>query len=167
VKPFLYCPSCATRLEERDSDGAARCPGCRRSWYENAAPTVGAAIVREGRALVTKRAREPEAGRFDVPGGFLRVDEHPVDGLKREVAEELGVDIEVSTADLVILAPHRYGTDGWNLSLGFVARLISGEPTAADDVAEVAWVTEQELDGLDFAWEHDRELLLRALRRST
>jgi ADP-ribose pyrophosphatase YjhB (NUDIX family) len=167
MKPFRYCPSCSTRLEERDSDGAARCPNCGRMWYENAAPTVGAGIVRNGRALVTRRAFDPEQGRFDVPGGFLHADEHPVAGLKREVAEELGVEVEVSTEDLVVFAPHRYGAGGnWNLALGFVARLVAGEPRPADDVAEVAWVTRAELDGLGFAWAHDRELLHRAFDRA-
>ena len=167
MKPFLYCPSCSTRLEKRDSQGAARCPNCGRTWYENAAPTVGAGIVRDGRALVTRRAFDPEKGRFDVPGGFLHADEHPVDGLKREVAEELGVEVEVSTDDLVVFAPHRYGAGGnWTLALGFVTRLVSGEPTPADDVAELLWVTRAQLDELDFAWAHDRELLVRAFERT-
>ena len=167
MRPFVFCPSCSARLRDRDPEGAARCPECGRAWYENAAPTVAAAIVRDGRALATRRARDPEKGRFDVPGGFLRPDEHPVAGLKREVAEELGVEVEVTNEDLVVLAPHRYGSDGgWNLSLGFLVRLVSGEPVAADDVAEISWVTRTELDGLDFAWSHDRDLLQRALERA-
>ena len=41
------------------------------------APTAGAAIVKDGRALVTVRAREPEKGKLDVPGGFLGPFEDP------------------------------------------------------------------------------------------
>jgi ADP-ribose pyrophosphatase YjhB (NUDIX family) len=163
MKPFTFCPACGSDLDETADEGA-HCPNCGRSWYRNAAPTAGAAIVVDGRALVTERAREPEKGRIDVVGGFLKLDENPIDALKREVAEELGVEIEVSYHDLVQAVPHAYGPDGdWVLSLGFKARLVSGEPEPADDVAAVHWVTLSELEDLDWAWEHDRELVRKAL----
>ena len=164
MKPFLYCPACATRLPAADSEKGAVCPSCGRTWYRNASPTAGAAIVHKGRALVTQRAREPEKGRFDVPGGFLRPDEEPIEGLKREVREELGVEIETRIDECISMMPHTYGPEGdWVLALGFKARLVSGDPTPADDVAAFKWVTTEDLDGLDFAWPHDRELIRRAL----
>lgn len=128
------------------------------------APTAGAAIVREGRALATVRARDPEKGKLDVPGGFLGPHEHPIAGLKREVREELGIEIEAEVTDVVAMVPHPYGPAGdIVLALGFKARWISGEPTPADDVAEVRWLTVDELDAADFAWDHDRELLRKGL----
>ncbi len=62
-----------TRLEEPKPSGGTRCPLCGRSWYRSSAPALGAAIVRDGKALVTVRAYEPEKGRVDVPGDFLKV----------------------------------------------------------------------------------------------
>ncbi|MGH2754779.1 MAG: NUDIX domain-containing protein [Actinomycetota bacterium] len=129
------------------------------------APTVGAAIVKDGRALVTVRAREPEKGKLDVPGGFLGPFEEPIAGLKREVREELGIEIEAEVEDCLSMAPHLYGEDGDAvLSLGFKARWVSGDPSPADDVADILWLTDDELDDADFAWRHDRRLLRRALR---
>jgi len=49
------------------------------------------------------------------------------------------------------------------LAIGFRARIISGEPSPADDVAEIRWVKEEEIDALDFAWEHDRRIARQAL----
>ena len=92
TQPYRFCPADGTRLEEPRPGGGARCPLCGRSWYRNSAPAVGAVIVQDGQALVTVRAREPEKGRLDLPGGFLEVGEHPVDGLVREVREELGAE---------------------------------------------------------------------------
>lgn len=164
TEAFRYCPADGTRLGEPRSSGGARCPLCGRSWYRNPAPAVGAAIVQDGRALVTVRALEPEKGKVDVPGGFLEVGEHPVDGLKREVREELGVEIEVEERP-VLLAPHTYGRDGiWVLAIGFLARIVGGEPSAADDVAETRWISAGEVDHVDFAWEHDRGFIRAALR---
>ena len=119
--------------------------------------------MRDAKALVTVRAREPEKGRIDLPGGFLEVGEHPVDGLAREAREELGVEIEIAGNPL-LMATHTYGTDGaYVLAIGFKAQIAAGEPQPSDDVAEIRWVPLAELDNLDFAWEHDRELARAAL----
>lgn len=143
-----------------------KCPSCGRSWYRSSSPTAGCTVVRDGKALVARRAREPEKGRLDVPGGFLLPGEDPITGLKREVDEELGIEIDVSVSDCVSMVPHEYGDEGdFVLSLGFVARLVSGEPSASDDVQEILWVSRDELDELDFAWSHDRELVRQALER--
>ena len=163
TEPYRFCPADGTSLEEPRPSGGARCPLCGRSWYRNSAPSVGAAIVRDGKALITVRAREPEKGRIDVPGGFLRVGEHPVDGLVREVGEELGVEVEV-LGNPVLLATHTYGADGaYVLAIGFRARIVEGEPRPTDDVAEIRWVSVAELDSLDFAWRHDQEFVRAAL----
>ncbi len=169
MKPFRFCPSCGKELTHPpDGEGGVRCDGCERSWYRNAAPTAGCVIVRDGRALVTVRGSDPEKGKHDVAGGFLRFDEDPLTGLRREVREELGVEIDVSEKDFVQAVPHRYGDeDDWVLSFGFIARLARGEPQPADDVADIKWVTAEEAEQLDFAWRHDRDLVLAALRASS
>ena len=126
---------------------------------------MGCVIVDRGKALVTVRGIEPHKGRLDVPGGFLLNGEHPIDGLKREVAEELGIEIDAGVSDCVQMTPHPYAhEDDFNLALGFRARWVSGEPTPADDVAGVRWVSPDEVEALDFAWEHDRDLVRKALR---
>jgi len=163
TEPFRFCPADGTPLGNPRPSGGVTCPECGRSWYRNSAPTVGAAIVRDGRALVTVRAIEPEKGKLDLPGGFLEIGEHPVDGLRREAREELGVEVEVE-GNPILLATHTYGFDGpWVLAIGFRTRIVAGEPNPADDVAELRWITAEEVDGLDFAWEHDRKLIREAL----
>ena len=120
-------------------------------------------IVEDGKALVSVRACEPEKGRLDLPGGFLEVGEHPVDGLVREAKEELGVEIEV-LGPPILLETHTYGPDGYYvLAIGFRVSIVEGEPRPTDDVAEIKWVSEEELDAADFAWEHDREMVRAAL----
>jgi 8-oxo-dGTP diphosphatase len=166
VKPFDFCPACASELE-RGSDEGYRCSNCGRSWYRNSAPAAGAAIVKDGKALVTERGIEPRKGRYDIPGGFLGAGEHPVDALKRELSEELGMEIEVAVEDCISMVPHVYGDEGdFVLALGFLARWVGGEPRAADDVAAFRWVDLDELERLEFAWEHDRVVARKALLRA-
>ena len=164
TEPFRFCPAEGTPLREPRASGGAPCPLCGRSWYRNSAPSVDAAIVKDGRALVTVRAVEPERGKVDVPGGFLEVGEHPVDGLEREAHEELGLEVEVEGRP-VLLATHTYGAEGvWVLAIGFRARIVAGEPRPADDVAEIRWISLGQVDETDFAWDHDREFVRAALR---
>jgi ADP-ribose pyrophosphatase YjhB (NUDIX family) len=164
TEPYRFCPADGTELKAKggESRGAA-CPACGRSWYRSSAPAVGAAIVDGDRVLVTVRGIEPEKGRLDLPGGFVEVGEHPRDALAREAKEELGVEVEVEERPM-LLAVHTYGSDGeYVLAIGFRVRIVSGEPSPADDVAEIRWVSEDEIDTLDFAWEHDRRIVQQAL----
>ena len=162
--PFRFCPADGTGLEAKGSESYGMvCPTCGRSWYRSSAPAVGAAIVDGERVLVTVRGIEPEKGKMDLPGGFVEVDEHPMDALAREAREELGVEVEVEERPM-LLAVHTYGTEGeYVLAIGFRAQIVSGEPSPADDVAEIRWVSEEEIQTLDFAWEHDRRIARRAL----
>jgi ADP-ribose pyrophosphatase YjhB (NUDIX family) len=163
--PFRFCPADGAKLGEPRPSGGATCSLCGRSWYRNPAPAVGAAIVRDGKALVTVRARNPYRGKIDVPGGFLELGEHPMDALKREVMEELGIGVEVMWPP-VMFAPHTYGEDGVHaLAIGFRAEIVSGTPSPTDDVADIRYVALNEIDSLDFAWPHDREFIRNALER--
>ena len=164
MRPIKFCGSCGSSIEEPGVEEGSRCPSCGRDWYRNPAPTAGGVIVRDGRALVSVRGSEPKKGKVDVPGGFLHLDEDPIEGLKRELREELGIEIEAEVGDCLSMAPHVYGDEGERvLALGFKVRLVSGDPQPSDDVADIMWVSKAELDQVDFAWEHDRELVRRAL----
>jgi ADP-ribose pyrophosphatase YjhB (NUDIX family) len=168
LKPYNFCASCGAKLNEPGEEDERACPSCGRTWYRSSAPTAGAAIVKDGRALVTQRGTEPEKGKFDVPGGFLKAGEDALVGLRRELDEELKIEVDVSMDDCLQMVPHEYGGAGdWVLSIGFKARLTRGQPTPGSDVAEARWITLEELDDIDFAWEHDRELVRKALRAAT
>ena len=87
---WRHCPRCGAPVEPRD--GRAECAECTYVAYANPAPAACALCVDEaGRILLTRRAWEPYAGMWDLPGGFLQEDEHPLDALRRELAEETGL----------------------------------------------------------------------------
>jgi len=106
----------------------------------------------DGRVLLARRAHEPDAELWDTLGGFLEEDEHPVAGLRREVREEAGVEIEVG--DFVGAYPDRYG-DGEDapVALNLVWEVTIGgdevELVPADDVSELRWFARDELPGGD------------------
>ena len=71
------------------------------SWRVPAIPelhVVGAAIVEGGRVLLTRRSpRMSMPGKWEFPGGKVEPGEEPPAALAREVAEELGLEIEVGS----------------------------------------------------------------------
>lgn len=124
--------------------------------YANALPAVAALVVDDGgRLLLARRAHAPDAGLWDTLGGFLEEHEHPETGLRREVREEAGVDIEIG--DFVGAYPDSYGDgEGAPVALNLVweARIPGGELVPADDVSELRWFSRDALpvDELAFRW---------------
>jgi mutator protein MutT len=93
---FQFCPRCgASRPAENRGQSPLSCNACGLAFYFN--PTVAAAAFvfdSEGRILLIKRAKDPSAGRLAVPGGFIDFGESAEDGLRREVHEEVGIEID-------------------------------------------------------------------------
>lgn len=122
--------------------------------YPRPALTVDVALVtREDspRILLIKRAKDPFAKRWALPGGFVEENERLLDAAKRELMEETGVEIH----DLEQLyATGDPGRDprGWTVSVVFLARVEAGHvnATAADDAAEVGWFPLAKLPPLAF-----------------
>jgi ADP-ribose pyrophosphatase YjhB (NUDIX family) len=144
---WRFCPRCAAELDRAFAPARVECPACGFVGYANSAPCV-LAVVEDavGRILLGRRAIDPDRGLWDVPGGYLEEDEHPLDGLRRELAEETGLTIEPERflgvwMDTYGAAPDANAT----LNLVWTARIVAGEAVAADDVSELRWFAAEEL----------------------
>jgi 8-oxo-dGTP diphosphatase len=162
---WAYCPRCGFGLEQggsRQDEGAAvHCPACGFVAYDNPSATASALVERDGRLLVTRRAREPFAGRLDLPGGFIEPGEHPEQAVRRELREETGLDVEVGP--LAGIFTDAYGDEGIaTLNLFYEARVLGGSERANDDVSEILWLERDEIDPASFAFECCR----KAVRKS-
>jgi ADP-ribose pyrophosphatase YjhB (NUDIX family) len=126
-------------------------------YYAESAPTASALVVDgAGCVLLARRAHEPDAGRWDLVGGFLEEGEHPIAGLHREVLEETGLEVEVGAFLGVVADTYGDEDDAKHvLNLVWEARVVAGEPQPADDVSELRWFSLEELpsaDELAFRW---------------
>ena len=145
---WTRCPRCTTELER--GEGHLHCPGCGSTYYANSAPCVSVLVEDgEGRLLLARRAVEPYLGLWDCPGGFLEEGEHPLDGLRRELAEETG--LVAGPARLVGIWMDVYGDApdaAATLNIYFAVQ-VEGDPVPADDVAELRWFPATALPGPD------------------
>lgn len=110
---------------------------------------VGAVVVRNGRALIVRRAHEPRKGEWSLPGGMLDLGESLADAARREIKEETGLEVEpgpiIETFDRV----HRDAAGRIRyhfVIVDFVCWSDSGDAVAGSDAEAVAWVTADEID---------------------
>ena len=91
---FRYCPRCGRDKLRAATVKSFECPDCGFGFFLNTAAAVGALITdEEGRLLVTVRKGEPAKGTWDLPGGFADPGESVEETVRREIKEELGLDI--------------------------------------------------------------------------
>jgi ADP-ribose pyrophosphatase YjhB (NUDIX family) len=146
---WKFCPRCRTGL--RGDEQRVECPECGFVAYASSKATAGALVVDdEGRVLLARRAGEPFKGRWDIPGGFLDEGEHPLDGMRRELREETGLDVE--PLEFLGAWMDRYGGDSTaeaTLNMYWTARKLGGEEQAADDVDALGWFERDALPAAD------------------
>jgi 8-oxo-dGTP diphosphatase len=123
-----------------------------RSYPERPFLAVSAAIIRDGRVLVARRAKAGASqGLFTLPGGVVEAGETLHQAIVREIAEETGIAIEP-----VAFAGHRefITRDGQGrierhfVIFCFAARWLAGEGQPNEELAELRWMRPAELASL-------------------
>ena len=142
---WRFCPRCTGPLTGQD-DGSLRCDTCGFQTWGHSVPAAQALVERDGRVLLGRRVFDPGVGLWDVPGGFLEEAEPPLDGLRRELREETGLEVEPT--EFLGIWLQGYG-ERTVLCLTWLARAVGGDERAGDDLAELRWFGAGELPGPD------------------
>jgi len=104
VTEYRFCPQCATPLAwlEQLEDGGPRlrlrCAACNFTHWNNPTPVLAAIVELDGKVLLARNAAWQQK-MFALITGFMEAGESPEDGIRREIAEETG--LEVLSLDLV------------------------------------------------------------------
>ena len=147
---WKHCPYCgSTDLNWMNGTHQMSCKQCNGIFYINAAAAV-VAIIRnaEGEFLFTRRKNDPCAGTLDFPGGFVDLGERAENALKREIKEELNLDI--SDIQFFMSMPNRYLFGGivyFTLDLVFFCNYDNlSELKADDDISEYSFIPINKVD---------------------
>ena len=126
----------------------------KREYPERPLVGVGAVIVEGGRVVLVRRAAEPMAGQWSIPGGLLELGETLRAGAEREALEETGLQVEAGEVLEVLdrIVPDANGKPRFHYVLiDFLCRRIGSDLRAGGDAAEARWVRDAELAGLGVA----------------
>ncbi|MFW6303026.1 MAG: NUDIX domain-containing protein [Candidatus Sumerlaeota bacterium] len=140
----------------RSSDGAVFFA------YRFEHPAVASTVVLYDRArdavLLGRRERQPFAGSYCFPGGFLDVGEETVEQCAaRELREETGVVIRAEDLQLVDVRSHpRRDPRDHVLDIGYYAEGDNLEARAADETDAIEWAPAGQIDDRPLAFDHDR-----------
>jgi 8-oxo-dGTP diphosphatase len=122
-----------------------------RSYPTRPYLAVSAAIFRDGRVLIVRRARPPAHGLYTLPGGGVELGETLEQAVIREVREETGLSI--APLALVGFRQAIARDDAGRIKrhfviLPFAAHWIGGEIALNEELAEAQWREADELTGL-------------------
>ncbi len=124
----------------------------KRDYPERPVVGVGAVIVDGRKVLLIRRGSEPLKGQWSLPGGGLETGEPLEEGLRREVREETGLEVNILNLAGVydrIMQDDSGKAQFHYVLIDYVCTVAGGTLRAGGDAAEVRWVDEGELDALD------------------
>lgn len=108
--------------------------------------TAGVMLDQGKVLLAQRRLQDAEGGKWEFPGGKVEPGEDPRLGLKRELAEELGVTVRVGQIWEVV--SKFKGDDLQLVLLYFQCELVHGTPLAIE-CEQVGWFEPQAVDALE------------------
>ena len=122
-----------------------------RAYPERPYLAVSAAIIRDGKVLIVRRARPPAQDLFTLPGGAVETGERLTEAVTREVREETQLEIEpagLAGFREVIVRDNSGRIERHFAVLCFAARYVSGEPVPNEELAEIRWLDPQDIAAL-------------------
>jgi 8-oxo-dGTP diphosphatase len=112
---------------------------------------VGAVVIDGERVLLIRRGNEPMKGQWSLPGGALEVGETLVEGVRREVLEETGLEVEpvalIEVFDRIARDPDGRVQFHYVL-VDYLCRVSGGTLCCSTDATDARWALREELDGV-------------------
>lgn len=154
IQAYKFCPRCGGKLVQKKKN-LLICQKCGFEFYINSLPCNGVIIENEkGEIMLVKRKYPPMKGYWDWPGGFIDAGESLEDSVKREIKEELG--IEIGTQRIIGVYKGKYEFQGILhdiIGIAVSTKIISGEIKVSDDVEGYKFFQPQEILKMDLAFE--------------
>jgi 8-oxo-dGTP diphosphatase len=122
-----------------------------RTYPQRPYLAVSAAIIRDGKVLVVRRARKPAQSLYTFPGGAVETGETLNEAVTREVREETALTIEpmaLAGYREAIIRDAKGAVERHFVILCFAAHWISGEPKLNEELIDARWILPANISGL-------------------
>lgn len=131
----FHCFRCGNKLTKKRYN-LYECPKCSYDHFINPYPTTSVIIINQKEELMlVKRKYPPRKGYWDLPGGFIDIKETGEEGVKREIKEELGIQLD--KVFYIGSYPDKYFFQGFNMdtiTLSFYSKISNQEIKVSDDI---------------------------------
>lgn len=130
-----YCGKCGSTNQLHQEERAIVCPNCKQIIYPKISPAIIVAIVSGDKLLLARNSMFPGSW-FSLVAGYVDVGESLEDTVRREVKEEVGIDVK---------SIRYYKSQPWppssSMMIGFVAEADESQPVVIDnkEIVEAAW----------------------------
>ena len=106
-----YCSYCGSdkivkEIPKNEDVSRLVCSHCKTIHYENPNMVVRCIVEFNGKILLAKRGIEPRKNFWNLPCGFLEMNENVEDGAIREVYEETGLQVKISRLQTIYNVVH-------------------------------------------------------------
>ena len=169
LQKFTFCPVCGSKRFVVNNFKSKRCQDCGFTYYANPCSATAAFIINDnGEMLVVRRAKEPAKGTLDLPGGFVDMYETVEEGMRREIREETGLDVQ--DIRYLFSSPNVYEYSGMGihtLDMDFLVYVhgdsddLKATVLAADDASEALWIPISEINPDEFGLTSIRNAVIR------
>jgi NAD+ diphosphatase len=162
VRTHRYCGRCGTATVESAGERSRRCPRCGLLAFPRLAPAVITLVERDDGTALLARNAQWKTGMYSCLAGFVEPGETIEDAVRREVGEEVGVEIG---------GLRYHGSQPWpfphSLMIGFHARYAGGEIVCDPrEIADARWFSPHDLPDLPGSISIARRLIDDWLARS-
>ena len=160
---FNFCPKCGSRaFKSIDLGRSYCCDRCLFHYFVNNSAAVACLLFNEsGDLLLTRRAFEPNKGMLDLPGGFVEPLETAEGAIRREILEELNLNI--IKVEYLISFPNLYPFSGVLVPTVDLAFMCKAEDFArlkpGDDVESVEFVNPMNIKMNEICSESMRQII--------
>lgn len=136
-----FCGTCGIQTQHKTDERAVVCPACNTVVYPKISPAIIVAILSNDKILLARNSNFV-GGWYSLVAGFVDVGETLEETVRREVKEEVGLDV---------WNIRYYKSQPWELSgsmmIGFIAEADENQPICIDEkeITAAAWFTRENL----------------------
>ncbi|WP_042720724.1 NUDIX domain-containing protein [Flavobacterium sp. B17] len=169
MKILKYCPNCGKESLNWDGEKKWSCPNCDFRLYNNVAGAVAVVIRYNNEIYLTRRNRDPKKGKLDLAGGFVDPREGAEETCKRELFEELQLDVDISNLKYLTSLPNVYQykeIDYNTIDLFYEYRVTEKFEVNLDisEISEAVWIPLKDLDPEDLAFDSQKKFFKEYLK---